>query len=93
MFNDGALANSTDEKMYLTSKSQLAALELSSRILKMADGRLVPSLGVWKGQVTVKGVSKLGAFQVLNNNSAWALLFRKPLLETFRAVHSHKESP
>ena len=89
VFDDGALANAIDERMYLVSKNRLSALEPSSRILKMADGRLVPSLGVWKGRVTVKGVSRLGAFQVLNSNGAWALLFGKPLLETFNAVHDY----
>ena len=49
VFDDGALANAIDEKMYLTAKNWLAAPEASSRILKMADGRLVPSLGTWKG--------------------------------------------
>lgn len=91
VFDDGALANAIDEKMYLTSKGRLTTLEPSSRILKMADGRLVPSLGVWKGRVTVKGVSQLGTFQVLNSNGAWALLFGKPLLEAFKAVHDYSQ--
>ena len=39
----------------------------------------------------MKGVSKLGAFQVLNSNGTWALLFGKPLLKTFRAVHDYAE--
>ena len=89
VFDDGALANAIDEKMYLISKNRLSALEPSSRIMKMADGRLVPSLGVWKGQVTVKGISQNGVFQVLNSNGAWALLFGKPMLEAYKAVHDY----
>jgi hypothetical protein len=57
----------------------------------MADGRLVPSLGTWKGEVTVKGVSNKGAFEILNSNGAWALLFGKPLLETFNAIHDYSK--
>ena len=91
VFDDGALANAIDEKMYLTAKNRLSALVPSSRILKMADGRLVPSLGVWKGLVTVRGVSCFGTFEVLNSNGAWALLFGKPLLETFNAVHDYSK--
>ena len=75
--------------MYLTSKNQLSTLEPSARILKMADGRLVPSLGTLKGQVTVKGVNHHSTFEVFNSNGAWALLFRKPLLEAFHAVHDY----
>ena len=89
VFDDGALANAIDEKMYLILKNCLLALEPSSRILKMADGRLVPLLGVWKGQVTVKGISQNGVFQVLNSNGAWALLFGKPMLEAYEAVHDY----
>ena len=55
----------------------------------MADGRLVPSLGTWKGQVTVKGVNHHGTFEVLNSNGAWALLFGKLLLEAFHVVHDY----
>jgi hypothetical protein len=91
VFDDGALANAIDERMYLKSKSRLSALQPSSRILKMADGRLVPSLGMWTGKVTVKCVSHKGAFEVLNSNGAWALLFGKPLLETFSAVHDYSK--
>jgi hypothetical protein len=91
VFDDGALANAIDERMYQISKNRLATLEPSARILKMADGRLVPSLGMWKGRVTVKGVSRLGAFEVLNSNGAWALLFGKPLLEIFNAVHDYSK--
>jgi hypothetical protein len=89
VFDDGALANAIDEKMYLTSRNRLSALEPSSRILKMADGRLVPSQGMWKGRVTVKGVSHHAAFEVLNSNGAWALLFGKPLLEILNAIHDY----
>ena len=91
VFDDGALANAIDEKMYLTSKARLSALEPSSRILKMADGRLIPSLGMWRGKVTVKGVTHSGSFEVLNSNGAWALLLGKPLLETFSAVHDYSK--
>lgn len=91
VFDDGALANAIDEKMYLMSKNRLSSLKPSPIILKMADGRLVPSLGTWTGLVTVKGVSQNGAFEVLNSNGAWALLFGKPLLETFRAVHDYSK--
>ena len=89
VFDDGALANAIDERMYRTTKGRLSTLEPSYRVLKMADGRLVPSLGTWKGLVTVGGVSRQGIFEVLNSNGAWALLFGKPLLEAFSAVHDY----
>jgi hypothetical protein len=55
----------------------------------MADGRKVPSVGVWKGRVTVGGISRKGVFEIFNSNGAWAMLFGKPLLKTFNAVHDY----
>jgi hypothetical protein len=46
VFDDGALVNAIDENMYLTSKGRLTALTPSKKILRMADGRCVPSIGV-----------------------------------------------
>ena len=57
----------------------------------MADGRRVPSVGLWKGKVTVKGVHREGTFEILNSNGAWAMLFGKPLLKAFNAIHDYTE--
>ena len=38
VFDDGALVNAIDEKMYLTSRNQLSPIEPSSRILRMTVG-------------------------------------------------------
>ena len=39
--------------------------------------------------MTVKGISQSRVFQVLNSNGAWALLFGKPLLKAYKAVHNY----
>ena len=39
----------------------------------------------------VKGISRCGTFKVLNSNGAWALLFGKPMLETFNALHDYSK--
>ena len=91
VFDDGALVNAIDETIYLTLKGRLTALTPSSKILRVADGRRVPSIGVWKGRVTVEGVHREGTFEVFNSNGAWAMLFGKPLLKAFNAVHDYTE--
>ena len=63
----------------------------SRKILRMVDGRLVPSIGMWNGRVTVKGVSHESVFEIFNNNGAWAMLFGKPLLQTFNMIHDYTE--
>ena len=91
VFDDGALVNAIDETVYLTLKGRLTALTPSKKILRMADGRRVPSIGLWKGRVTVEGVHREGTFEVFNSNGAWAMLFGKPLLRAFNAVHDYME--
>ena len=91
VFDDGASVNAIDETVYQTLKNRLTALTPSGKILRMADGRRVPSAGVWRGKVTVKDVSREGAFEVFKSNGAWAMLFGKPLLQIFNAVHDYTE--
>ena len=91
VFDDGALVNAIDETLYHTLKGRLAALVPSGKILRMADGRKVPYAGEWRGRITVKGISREGAFEVFKSNRAWAMLFGKPLLQAFNAVHDYTE--
>ncbi|KAF8816017.1 hypothetical protein BYT27DRAFT_7020408, partial [Phlegmacium glaucopus] len=91
VFDDGAMTSAIDENMYLASQGRLSALEPSAKVLRMADGRLVASAGVWRGWVTVKGASRKAVFEVFNSNNAWALLVGKPLLEAFSAVHDYSD--
>ena len=91
VFDDGASVNAIDETLYQTLRSRLTALISSKRILHMADGRLIPSVGVWRDKVMVKGVCREGAFEIFKSNGAWAMLFGKPLLRKFKAVHDYAE--
>ena len=77
-FDDGAMASAVDLKTFQKVKHQLDPLRRSKRILRMADGRLVPSMGVWSGRITVGEVSHTGTFKVFNSNGAWSVLFGNP---------------
>ena len=91
VFDDGALVNAIDETLYRTLEGRLTALTPSKKVLRMADGRLVPSAGMWKWRVTVKGISRESIFEIFKSNGAWAMLFGKPLLRTFNAIHDYTE--
>jgi RNase H-like domain found in reverse transcriptase/Reverse transcriptase (RNA-dependent DNA polymerase) len=91
VFDDGALVNAIDETLYHTLKGRLTPLTPSRKILRMADGRKVPSAGEWRGRITVKGISREGVFEVFKSNNAWAMLFGKPLLQAFNAIHDYTE--
>ena len=92
VFDDGALVNAIDETLYHMLKGRLAALVPSGKILRMADGQKVPSAGEWRGRITVKGISREGAFEVFKSNRSWAMLFGKPLLQAFNTVHDYTEN-
>jgi len=89
VFDDGAMLNAIDAGVFETVKGRLTGLTKSLKILRMADGRLVPSLGVWTGEVEVKGLRRGGSFEVFDSGGAWALLFGKPLLTAFDAFHGY----
>ncbi|KAG6905707.1 hypothetical protein DXG01_001188 [Tephrocybe rancida] len=92
VFDDGAMVNAIDASIYKQVQNQLAPLQPSSRILRMADGRLVPSDGIWKGTVHVSKAAREATFEVFQSSGAWALLFGKPLLKEFCAVHEYGPS-
>ncbi|KAJ7209931.1 hypothetical protein C8J57DRAFT_1540122 [Mycena rebaudengoi] len=90
VIDDGAMVAAIDSKVYTQIKHRLSELGKSARILRMADGRLVPSIGTWTGPVTLGGKTHCGCFEVFDSGGAWALLFGKPLLEIFDAMHGYK---
>jgi hypothetical protein len=88
-FDDGAMVNAIDLWWFQRIKHCLKHLEQSNQTLRMADGQLVPSSGIWNGKVTVGNTSLSGTFEVFDSNGAWIALFGKPLLTKFKAVHDY----
>jgi len=56
----------------------------------MADGTRVPSQGCWSGDVSLAGRTVKGSFEVFPSGGGWSLLFGKPLLEKFKAIHNYE---
>ena len=83
------MVSAVDLKSFQQVKHHLKPLVRSNCILRMADGRLVPSAGVWNGEVSVGNISHNGTFEVFDSNRAWLVLFGKPLLKKFKAVHDY----
>ncbi|KAJ7614256.1 hypothetical protein DFH06DRAFT_919038, partial [Mycena polygramma] len=90
VFDDCAMVNAIDRQAFSGIRHRLSQLGPSTRILRMANGHLLPSSGTWTGSVEVGGSMREGEFEVFDSNGAWALLFGKPLLEAFEAVHDYK---
>ena len=90
VFDDGPTINAIDSKIFALIKHRLSRPKKSDHILRMANGILVPSGGTWIGIITVGGVSIEGAFEIFPSGNSWALLFGKPLLQTFDMTHRYK---
>ena len=55
----------------------------------MADRTHFPSQGRWSGDVTLGGRMVKGSFEVFPSGGGWSLLFGKPLLRKFKAIHDY----
>lgn len=89
LFDDGAMVNSLCKTAYSSMKDSLGNLLPSSRTLRMANGTCVPSAGRWIGNVHLGTQNVRSTFEVFPSGGGWSLLFGKPLLEQFKAVHDY----
>ncbi|KAG2744354.1 hypothetical protein P692DRAFT_20703864, partial [Suillus brevipes Sb2] len=87
--DDGAMVNAIDTKAFNQAAGRLRRLVPSSRILRMANGSLVPSQGVWKGSLKWGSVTVATSFEVFDSGGIWKMLIGKPLLEQLNAVHDY----
>ena len=91
LFDDGAMVNSLCKDKFEHAKEVLGKLTTSEKLLRMADGTIVPSYGCWTGSVTLGGRTAKAAFEVFPSGGSWSLLFRKPLLQAFKAIHNYED--
>ncbi|KZP12540.1 hypothetical protein FIBSPDRAFT_677349, partial [Athelia psychrophila] len=87
--DDGAMCGALDSDFYDKACHRLTALGTSKKILRMANGALTPSRGVWKGVIEFGGSKGEVELEVFPSGGAWKLLFGKPLLEKFGAMHDY----
>ena len=93
LFDDGAMVNSICNDTFALSKDKLGELAPSRRTLRMADGTCIPSDGCWSGDVILGGQTAKGLFElfeVFPSGGRWSLLFGKPLLQKFKAIHNYE---
>ncbi|KAG2048149.1 hypothetical protein BDR06DRAFT_896116, partial [Suillus hirtellus] len=87
--DNGAMINAIDTAAFQRIARRLSPLSPSQRTLRMADGSLVPSTGVWTGHVTWGPVQVETSFEVFPSGGFWRMLIGKPLLEQFGAVQDY----
>jgi hypothetical protein len=87
--DNGAMINAIDTAAFQQIARRLSLLSPSSRTLRMADGSLVSSTGVWTGTISWGPINIQTAFEVFPSGGSWCMLIGKPLLEQVRAIHDY----
>ncbi|KAF8833588.1 hypothetical protein BDN67DRAFT_862863, partial [Paxillus ammoniavirescens] len=90
MVDNGAMINAINAATHQRIARRLSPLSTSDRILRMADGSLVPSLGIWSGTLTWGPIKTATTFEVFPSQGSWRMLIGKPLLEQVSAIHNYK---
>ncbi|KAJ7172818.1 hypothetical protein C8R43DRAFT_1119658 [Mycena crocata] len=85
----GAMVNAMCVALYRAVRHRIGELQRSGKILRMANGTLVPSIGYWEGYIRFGGARVKASFEVFPSGGSWSFLFGKPLLEAFGANHDY----
>ena len=91
LFDNGAMVNAICSTLFRRLSHILGHLQPSTKMLRMADGSHVKSHGQWVGNVGLGGRTIRTAFEIFPSGKGWSLLFGKPLLQEFEAVHDYKQ--
>lgn len=86
LFDNGAMVNAISSAAYTSLRNRLGPLQPSARVLRMANGYHVPSMGTWIGKVLLGQGLQNASFEVFPGGEGWKVLFGKPLLKKFRIV-------
>ena len=78
--------------MFKKVKHRLGRTTPSSQLLRVANGVVIRSEAKWKGKIKVNGVSSEVIFEVFDSGGKWDFLFRKTLLESFKAIHNYESN-
>ena len=89
LFDEGAMTGAMSTAMFNSIRHELKEWRPSSRALRMANGAVVRSEATWTGTINIENVEATGTFEVFNSQGGWSLLFGKPLLRAFKAVHDY----
>ncbi|KAJ7619673.1 hypothetical protein FB45DRAFT_840119, partial [Roridomyces roridus] len=90
-FDDCAMVNCIDTAVFSNARATLSSPGASPRVLRMANGVLIPSGGCWRGKVSVGGVSAVGKWEIFSGGGAWQMLLGKPMLKALGACHEYVE--
>ncbi|QRV96745.1 Retrovirus-related Pol polyprotein from transposon opus [Ceratobasidium sp. AG-Ba] len=84
----GSQANVLDASLWAANEHQLGALEPSTTMLRVADGKASRCVGRWRGIVKLEQEEWEVMFEVFDSRGAFEVLLGKPWLTLAKAVQS-----
>jgi hypothetical protein len=85
LFDGAAMVAAMCTSLFNIVKHRLGKWQTSQKLLRMANGTIVPSLARWEGPIQLANVTIKGSFEVFDSGGNWAFLLGKPLLRCFKA--------
>ncbi|KAG2743524.1 hypothetical protein P692DRAFT_20850440 [Suillus brevipes Sb2] len=73
--DNGAMINTINTAAFQQVARRLSPLSPSSRTLRMVDGSLVPSTGVWMGTISWGPVNIQTSFEVFPSGGSWCMQY------------------
>jgi hypothetical protein len=85
LFDGAAMVAAMCTSLFNLVKHRLGSWQPSQKLLRMANGTIVPSQARWEGAIQLVNVTIRGSFEVFDSGGSWAFLLGKPLLRRFKA--------
>ena len=85
LFDGAAMVAAMCVSLFNRVKHRLGTWQPSHKLLRMANGSLVPSQARWEGMIQLMDVTIKGSFEVFDSGGSWAFLLGKPLLRRLKA--------
>jgi hypothetical protein len=85
LFDGAAMVAAMCTSLFNLVKHRLGDWCPSQKLLRMANGMIVPSQARWVGAIQLANITIRGSFEVFDSGGSWAFLLGKPLLRLFKA--------
>jgi hypothetical protein len=85
LFDGAAMVAVMCVSLFNQVKHRLGNWQPSRKLLRVANGTLMPSQARWEGTIQLADITIKGSFEVFDSGGSWAFLLGKPLLRQFRA--------
>ena len=80
LFDGAAMVAAMCTTLFNSVKHRLGNWQPSRKLLRMANGTIIPSQARWEGTIQLSNIVIEGSFEVFDSGGSWAFLLGKPLL-------------